>query len=565
MAETPDTRLLSETNGRTLFPVRGEAYQDIRSHGAKCDGVTDDLDAFTKAFAAGSRVFVPAGVTRVRSAVLVPSNKELFGAGMDLSTIRLTDAAPRETWVVTNSTRTIGNTNITVRDMTLDWNVTRQGGLTAAGGSRSSCLTFGYVTNSNVSRVRAINGGLHGFDVTYGPLDYPYGGDGVLAGTRSSNIRFFQCEATNFGDDAFTTHSSDDVWFTECYGYDPRLRDNCNAFEVDGDSRRVTLTSNRSKGCYAGIEIKGHGSESAAQDVIINGHRDEGSVRSYNWRHIGYHSGSNPVSKTAKNIIATNLVSINPSNAKGFQDDATPRALSISAYRGVSVTGFTVIGNNTYTAGAVAVAVQFRAANINITGLNIRGWGGADQDVSVTTGDNVSLSGVTIEGSSSRAVYFGATVTGANLFGLNATAPATGAVIGVDIYTTSGVDVGGMSITGYPTAVRGDSVDFPTVKSYMRRTLGAPEGTTRLIDLDPTRDYYIPASSFDTMTDRPNDHVGGNFITHSRLNGDSMVQTLTRSTAVGSLQIQTWRVVNFQVKTAGPWNRAAITQVASVA
>ncbi|AUZ88806.1 hypothetical protein CVO76_15015, partial [Arthrobacter agilis] len=405
---------------------------------------------------------------------------------------------------------------------------------------------------------KAINAGLHGFDVTWGPLDYPYVGDGNLAAPRSANVKFFQCEAFGFGDDAFTTHSADDVSFTECFGHSPRLRDNCNAFEIDGDSRRATLTANRSKNCYSGIEIKGHGNESAAQDVIINGHRDEGSVRSFNFRHIDYHQPTAPLSKTAKNIVATNLVSINPNNDQGFQDEASPRALCISAYHGVSIAGLTAIGRGGYAAGTVAVAIQFKSGHINLSGLNISGWTGADQDVSITSGDKVNVSGLTCVGSAARAVYTGSTVTAVNITGVTATAPGAGAAYGMDLHTSAGVRVSGIAVTGYPTPFRADAVNYLSMDAFARRTEEIPEGVTKLADLDTTKDYYASTTGFATFTDRPAGQGGGNWITHSRINSTSTIQTVTRNSSGATLQTQHWRILDYTSKVVGPWNRTNI-------
>ncbi|MGV0110535.1 glycosyl hydrolase family 28-related protein [Arthrobacter sp. CP30] len=560
--ESPDNRLLSETNGRSMFVPRGDQYANVKDYLApnRVPGSTDDWQAFEAARQTGRPVYAPAGHYYLSKAPAWGDGSVFRGDGKRKTVLHVHDAAPADVSLFTNANMT-GNVQGYFADFTIDGNCMRQGGtLLAPGGSRGSTMVWRNVRHFYVDRVETVNPILHGFDVTRGALDYPYLGDGAAATLRSSDVEFFQCEATNFGDDGFTCHSSDNIKFTNCLSYNPRLRDNCNGFEIDGDSAHITLTGNRSFGCYAGVEVKGHGNESAAQDVTINGHHDTGSVRSYNFRHIGYHSGSNPVSKTARNITASNLVSINPNNDKGFQDDATPRALSISAYIGVSINGFEAVGRGGYGTGDIAIAVQFRSADINLAGVNVRGWTGAEYDLSVTTGDLVTVTGFTTRESANSAIYTGSGVTSFKLFGLQAAGPATGAYRGVNIYTPDGVEISGAAVTGYPTPVHADGTNYASVEAYGRRTRSIPASVTRLIDLDPALPYYANTDRFAALTDIPPGQGGGNWISHSNLTGDSVVQTVIRNTS-GAGQVQSWRIVNFVLKTAGPWNRPTITQV----
>jgi hypothetical protein len=526
-------------------------------------GLTDDRAAFEAARLTGKKVFARAGTFYLSKSPDWSDNAFFKGAGKGKTIIKFLDSAPADATLWGNVKLT-GTVQGYFSDFTLDGNCNRQGGtLVAAGGSRSSNLTFRNTQHFYVDRVSSINPLLHCFDVTRGHLDYAYLGDGNLATLRSSNVYFDQCDGTNFGDDGFTCHSSDYIHISRSIFYSPRMRTNCNGLEFDGDSRHCTGTNNLTINCYAGIEIKGHGNESAAQDIQINGHIDIGSVRSYNFRHIGFHEGTDPISKTAKNILATNLISINPNNDAGFQDDATPRALAISAYHGVTINGFTAIGRGGYKAGDVAVAIQYRARNINISGINITGWLGADQDISITTGDFVTLSG-TIENSAKRAIYVGSTVTSVKMLGLHATAPTDGsAMYGIDCYsTTSALAVDGSSgitIVGYPTAaIRAAGVNWASWNMFVNRALDVPAGTTRIIDLDPSRAYYASSAVFATLTDIPSGATGGYFIQPSNCNSDSVVRTITRNTS-GTSQTQYWRVENYISKTSSAWNKNSFT------
>lgn len=564
MPESANTRLITEANLNTRLLGRGWANVLDFLEPGRVEGVTDDRPAFEAARLTGRPVYAPTGNYYLSKSPDWGSGAVFRGDGKRKTIIKLLDNAPADVTLWGNASLN-GTVQMYFSDFTLDGNCQRQGGtLQPAGGSRSSCMTFRNVQHAYVDRVEAINPLLHGFDVTRGALDYPYLGDGVVATMRSSNIYFDQCESTNFGDDAFTCHSSDYIHYSRCIGYDPRNRDNNNGFEIDGDSRHITLTNNRSYGCYAGIEVKGHENESAAQEIIINGHHDTGSVRSYNFRHIGFHSDTDPLSTTARNIIATNLVSIDPNNDKNFQDTATPRALAISAFKGVSITGFTAIGRGGYGAGCVAISIQFKASHINLSGINVSGWTGADSDLSITSGDYVTVTGFTTRESAPRAIYTGSNISAVNFFGVNATAPTTGATTGIDLYSSIGLEFAGLSVTGYPIPFRADLIDYPSIGLFARRARFVPAGITSMKDLDPSNDYYASTTTFAAFTtDRPTGATGAYFITHSRANGDSVTQTITRNTSTSPVQY--WRILNHVTKETSAWQQATTTAVANSA
>lgn len=70
---------------------KGELVVNVKDHGAKGDGVTDDTAAFAAALAAGDEVLVPPGQYILGSTVTVPTGKHLRGAWSSIYT-----AAP--TW-----------------------------------------------------------------------------------------------------------------------------------------------------------------------------------------------------------------------------------------------------------------------------------------------------------------------------------------------------------------------------------------------------------------------------------------------------------------------------------
>jgi hypothetical protein len=225
----------------------------------------------------------------------------------------------------------------------------------------------------------------------------------------------------------------------------------------------------------------------------------------------------------------------------------------------------TIIGTGGYSAGDIAIAIQYWSSNISLSGINITGWNGADQDISITSGDNISVNGVNIVNSAKKAFYIGATVVAAQVWGVNATGPSFGGVLyGMDIYNSMMVDVSAISCTGYLYPIRADGINYTSAVKFYQRVGIQPAGTTSMKNLDPGRDYYFNTSEFAALgSDRPGPAAaagGGYFVTHSSLSSDSVIQTVTRNTS-GTSQAQYWRILNWADKTAGPWNQNYITQV----
>lgn len=73
-------------------PDSNGLHLDIRDFGAAVDGLTDDwqaiMDTITEAVATSRPVYIPAGTTFIRRAVVVPSGVEIFGAGIDKSIVK---------------------------------------------------------------------------------------------------------------------------------------------------------------------------------------------------------------------------------------------------------------------------------------------------------------------------------------------------------------------------------------------------------------------------------------------------------------------------------------------
>jgi hypothetical protein len=289
---------------------------------------------------------------------------------------------------------------------------------TSTWGNHSSCLTYANVTYGWVQDVEAINAGLHCFDIS--STLYNYAGDGFRARDGSKYVWLDNLNGYGFGDDGITTHHSDYIFISNCHMCDPSGRahkkgySNSNGFEVDDGSRNVVLVNNSSARCFGGVEIKAHNNSSAASNVQIIGHISVNDNRSFNFRHIGHHKSTEAESKTAYNIIATNLVSIAPIYTELYKD-STPRGMVISAYKNVVITHFTLIGDPDYNYnGDPVIAVQYRARNIMLKDISFKDFKKAGSDIKVFGGENradsVSIYDVMSKNSALKVVEVGSDI-----------------------------------------------------------------------------------------------------------------------------------------------------------
>ncbi|MEH7076727.1 glycosyl hydrolase family 28-related protein [Neobacillus drentensis] len=394
---------------------------NVVDFGAVGDGKTDNTNAFKKAIGSGKvKVVVPAGVF-ITKGIQLPSWTILVGAGKGVTTIKLHDSADKATRLITNANHWNGNHHLFVGSLSLDWNVERLGNVakTSTWGNHSSCLTYANVTYGWVKDVEARNPGLHCFDIS--STLYNYAGDGFRARGGSKYVWLDNLNGYGFGDDGVTTHHSDYIFISRCHMCDPSGRthkkgfSNSNGIEVDDGSRNVLLVNNSSARCFGGVEIKAHENSSAASNVQIVGHISVNDNRSFNFRHIGHHKNAEPESKTAYNIIATNLVAITPIFTELYKD-STPRGMVISAYKNVVVTHFTLIGDPDYDyTGNPVVAVQYRARNVVLKQIFVKNFKKAGSDIKVFGGENradsVRIHDVMSQNSAPKAVVAGKDIT----------------------------------------------------------------------------------------------------------------------------------------------------------
>lgn len=451
--------LLNEEYNHLLSEIDREVH--IEDFGAIGDGTTDCTEAFRMALGKGHvKVYIPEGVFITRE-VKLPSYSILVGAGKKKTVIKLHDAAPKGTRLITNKNHRTGNRNIYVKGMSLDWNVERLGNVekTSTWGNHSSCLLYANVKFGWVKDVEGINPGLHCFDIS-SPL-YNYYGDGYRARGGSEFIWLDQLTGYGFGDDGITTHHSDNILISNCHMSDPSGKahkkgfSNSNGIEIDDGSRNVWLLNNSSARCFGGVEIKAHQTSSAANNVVLIGHISVNDNRSYNFRHIGHHKETDPESKTAINIRASNLVSFKPIYTDLYAN-SSPRALVVSAYKNVAINHFTVIGDPQYDYGEEPViAIQYRSRNVILNHLHISGFTKASHDLKVFGGgnhaDHVSIRNLYVRHSAPKAIHIGRGIEEAAIEKVFADAVNGTTVVEI---ASDNVQVAGIEARGYKSPVK---------------------------------------------------------------------------------------------------------------
>ncbi|MGC8229251.1 glycosyl hydrolase family 28-related protein [Pseudobacillus badius] len=419
----------------------------VEQFGAVGDGITDCTEAFQKAIGSGKvRVRIPKGTFIVKE-IRLPSFTYLMGEGAEQTILKLHDQAPKSSWLITNADHKKGNHHLCVENMTLDWNVERLGDIprTSTGGNRSSCLTYAHVTYGWVKKVKAVNPGLHCFDVS--STKYSYSGDGTRAQGGSKYVWLDGLQGYGFGDDGITTHHSDYIFISNSHMCDPSGKahnegfSNSNGIEVDDGSQNVWLFNNSTARCFGGVEVKAHHNSSAANNVHIIGHLSVNDNRSFNFRHIGHHSADDPESLTAYNITASRIVAVAPIRTALYRD-SKPRALVVSAYKNVVINRFAAVGDPVYNYNKQPViAIQYRARNVHLHNLHIKDFRTAGVDIKVFGGaqkaDDVHMKNVVIEQSAKTGILIGAGVKQATVENLRA--KVTGGTCGCQAETSSAI------------------------------------------------------------------------------------------------------------------------------
>ncbi|NGX76391.1 peptidase G2 [Staphylococcus sciuri] len=418
-----------------------ERIINVNDYGADPTGQKDSTEAFKKAFANGGRHVHMTEGTYIISGLKVPNNTVLSGMSPYNTILKVADNAPRDTIGVTNKDLDGTAENIIFENFAVDGNKGRftdrniSGGVQyehpkPSGGSLSSAVRLAGVTNGQVRNVHAYEALLHGIDVTLASDTYSNSGDGVRVreDLESKYILIDNCETYHNGDDGITTHHSRYISIKNCISHEPKnYHGNSNGIEVDDGSQFVFLDNNYTYGNHVGLEIKAHSTSSAPTGVFVNSHISNNDTRSYVLRHIGHHRAeTDPKTKTANDVMLNNCVALNPKRTDVYPGWST-RALSISAFRNVSVNNFTAISDGTADAGQPAIVVQFMAENIQLNNINVSGFKNASADIKVLGGTNrpkkITLSNINIRNSSNNigiaggAKVYDLKIMGANLIG----------------------------------------------------------------------------------------------------------------------------------------------------
>lgn len=424
-----------------------ERVRNVNDFGADPTGQKDSTEAFKQAFGnGGHHVHMTEGLYIV-DGLKLPSNTILSGEGKDITTLKLSDSSQKHKIVVTNKDLDGTAHNIFLRDFTTDNNKDRfKGERNFANGyqfdypnpyekdypvgSLASGVRFAGVTHGAAENVKSVDALLHGFDITYASDKYLSDGDGVRVreDLESKFIRINNCEALGFGDDGITTHHSRYLNITNNISHHPKnYHGNSNGIEIDDGSQYVFLEGNYTYRNHVGLEIKAHEYTSAPSGVFVNSHHSNEDTRSYVLRHIGHHRAeTDPKSKTAHDVMLNNCVAMNPTRTDVYPDWTT-RALTISAYKNVSVNNFTAISNGKADVGEAVIIVQFMAENIQLNNVNVSGFKSANADIKVLGGVNrpkkITLSNINIRESSNNigiaggAKVYDIKIIGANLIG----------------------------------------------------------------------------------------------------------------------------------------------------
>jgi hypothetical protein len=376
---------------------------NVDDFGGDPTGKKDSTKAFQDAFGNGNVMVTMSAGIYLTTGIKMPDNSRLVGQGKGITTIKFTDDAPREAIGITNLRMSGTANNISLEDFSFDGNKevrfpneihdyrgANYDYATPSGGSLSSNIRFAGVKRGFIKNVETYDALLHGIDITMASDRYYDEGDGNRppSSLESEYIWIDNCESYGHGDDGITTHWCKYVFITNCYSHEPKAyHGNSNGIEVDDGSRYVYLNGNTTYHNHCGIEIKAHANTCAPSNVMVDGHISKEDTRAYVLRHIGHHRLNDPISLTAYNVTLNNCMAITPfpnETYKGW----TSRALSISAYKNVSVTNFVAQGDGRYSKGNPVVVAQFKSENISLNGINITGFNNSSADIRVLGSDN---------------------------------------------------------------------------------------------------------------------------------------------------------------------------------
>lgn len=184
-----------------------------------------------------------------------------------------------------------------------------------------------------------------------------------------------------------------------------------------------------------GFEVKAHSRAPAARNVNLINCYSENDIRSFDFRHVGFHLATEKISTSAFDINVVNCTAKYPIY-NDLYTGLNPRALVISAYRNVNVSNFNAIGDPAYDyKNTPIITTQYKSRNINLNNISVSGFTTASNDIYVIGGaqksDNVNISNVTIHQSALVGIAVGSRVDSVNINNVNLTGTNKAGSIGV--------------------------------------------------------------------------------------------------------------------------------------
>jgi len=225
-------------------------------------------------------VFLPPGTIWINSAIRIPSNRSLVGAGMGKTWVKAVNGVDRNTPAVTNigntlTSHTTPDANIYIADLSIDRNFTNSGNWGSADiNEAGSSVQLACVEHAVVERVYA-RAGHHNFDITASM--YRNDGATAYAAGPSRWVTVRNCSAGAAYDDPFTTHHSQFVRFEDCsaiqdadtYDNGGIWTTNSHGFEADDGSLDIQIVRCYSYGFDAGFQVKSHPTAPPARRVVL--------------------------------------------------------------------------------------------------------------------------------------------------------------------------------------------------------------------------------------------------------------------------------------------------------
>jgi hypothetical protein len=403
-------------------------------------------------------VFLPKYYTIDRT-ILVPSNSIFFGAGKNVSGLRMDSSVARGEPVLITGHRLVRGENIIIRDMKIDFNRDRWSispstsswqalvpALPYSGSNHEVNRSAVMVCNSKnvkLERLKVLDAYKHGIDVSA-----PWYGDGVGNAITydthpSQYVVVEDCEVSGCGDDNITTHQCSYVWINRCVSGESSgamVAGNSNSFEIDDGSRNVWLTNFVAYKADNGVQIKGHQDRPAPYNVFVNNGIVLNCRNSLEIRHTGWYGSlsdaedleplldenGNPItvsgsSQTARNVFVDNVMIVAPREwSTGGTMRAAHSCIRIRSYENVALSNVSCIDGDLDLAKTIdnylprtplssgrIVQINQGASKVRFDNLTIQGFADETSGVRIygTAGDGISFDGFTVINSAKNGLY----------------------------------------------------------------------------------------------------------------------------------------------------------------